>query len=179
MEGVQADATSAIFVVYLPTDANLYIEGTQVGLTGSVRRFTCPSALEEGQTYSYTFRAQWDSQGQTLNSVRTVYFIAGSTNEVRFAATSFTAPASPATRPARCWGPWGWTYSCGSSGTYNGKLPTRTSPSGNWGTTYNEQLHQQYGSHYDNYYRNGDSYDYSRKVPTPAPPPTIGKKVNW
>lgn len=68
---------SARVTVQVPADATLWIDGQPTRQTGAVREFVSPDTLQPGRTYSYTLRAQWVENGQTVTRERTVEFQAG------------------------------------------------------------------------------------------------------
>ena len=94
LPGTAADYTSrrplnlpdnaARFVVRLPENAQLTVETFQSRQTGPERYFYTPPGLQPGQQYEYTFRAQWQENGQTVTRDRTVRFQAGETKPVDF-----------------------------------------------------------------------------------------------
>jgi uncharacterized protein (TIGR03000 family) len=67
----------ARFEVKLPADARLLVNNQPTKQSGAVRQFVSPKTLVPGQTYQYTFRAQWGQDGQTVTRERTVKFQAG------------------------------------------------------------------------------------------------------
>jgi uncharacterized protein (TIGR03000 family) len=75
---------SARFTVKLPADAKLWVEQFASQQTGPVRTYNTPFVLRPGQTYEYTFRAQWDQGGQTVTRDKPVRFQAGSDLTVDF-----------------------------------------------------------------------------------------------
>jgi uncharacterized protein (TIGR03000 family) len=83
----------ARITVRLPEKASLYVDGVACPLTSSVRSFQTP-ALDPGQRYRYTLRAEVTRDGQLLRQTRDVSMTAGQRVDVRF---NFT-PASTARR---------------------------------------------------------------------------------
>jgi uncharacterized protein (TIGR03000 family) len=75
---------SARFTVRLPADAKLWVENFQSKQTGPVRVYHTPANLQTGKAYEYTFRAQWQENGQTVTRDRTARFGVGSELTVDF-----------------------------------------------------------------------------------------------
>jgi uncharacterized protein (TIGR03000 family) len=69
------------FVV--PSDAEVWIEGTKTTTRGPVREFVSP-ALKAGQDYIYTVRVHWQRNGQDVNENRSLTVRAGDTVRVNF-----------------------------------------------------------------------------------------------
>jgi uncharacterized protein (TIGR03000 family) len=57
--------------VFLPTDAELWFDGTRMTQAGNYRAFVTP-ALKTGSTYSYKVRARWTERGQVKDETREV-----------------------------------------------------------------------------------------------------------
>jgi uncharacterized protein (TIGR03000 family) len=65
------DAARVTAVVQVPApDAQLWVEGQEMGTRGSSRVFVSPP-LEEGR-YSYTFEARWQENGRNMDEKRQV-----------------------------------------------------------------------------------------------------------
>jgi uncharacterized protein (TIGR03000 family) len=74
--GTQEAAAPAIIVVSLPADAKLTIDDAATRSTSANRRFVSP-ALERGQEYFYTLKAEIVRDGQTLTTNKRVAVRAG------------------------------------------------------------------------------------------------------
>jgi uncharacterized protein (TIGR03000 family) len=113
-----ADPTRGTVVVRLPADAVLYAEGRRLTLTSAERTFVTPP-LPAGQEYTYTFRAEYVRDGETISQTRRVAVRPGGTAAVEFVdltvakggskpdpvpltqpAAAQPAAAEPASRPA-------------------------------------------------------------------------------
>jgi uncharacterized protein (TIGR03000 family) len=95
-EWVRAAAVSSqgergTIVVHLPADARLYAQGRLLRQTGPERTFVTPPLLAERE-YTYTFRAEYQRQEQTISLTRVVKIRPGATVQVTF--TDITAPAA-------------------------------------------------------------------------------------
>ena len=77
---VEAPAT---IVVSLPAEARLIIDGNSTTSTSARRVFTSP-ALQPGQTYVYTLRAEIVRDGQTMSETQQVTVRAGEQTPVTF-----------------------------------------------------------------------------------------------
>jgi len=82
----------ATVVVRLPADARLFAEGRLLALTSSERTFVTPP-LQNGPEYSYTFRAEYLRDGETIARSKTVAVKPGATVTVEF--TDGMAKAEP------------------------------------------------------------------------------------
>jgi uncharacterized protein (TIGR03000 family) len=72
--------------VRVPTaDAHLWIEGQEMSTNGLNRGFISP-ALDSGQRYTYTFRAQWNDNGKKMDQTREVRVYPGDRITVDFTA---------------------------------------------------------------------------------------------
>jgi uncharacterized protein (TIGR03000 family) len=69
--------------VLMPRDARLYVDGVAVGSTGATRTFETP-ALEAGQVYSYTFKAEVVRSGRTQSRSKRIKVEAGKEVTVNF-----------------------------------------------------------------------------------------------
>ena len=91
-------ASSATVVVSLPADATLTIGGSHTKSTGGVRSFITPS-LRPGQEYTYTFKAEFVRQGQTITVAQEVPVWAGRQTDVSLGlprtAAAAVLPQSP------------------------------------------------------------------------------------
>jgi uncharacterized protein (TIGR03000 family) len=83
----QSLGNSAQIPVRLPANAQLWVDDQQSPLTGPNRILVTPP-LEQGKTYSYTLKAQWDDNGRPVTQERKVSFQAG-----RSATVDFNQPA--------------------------------------------------------------------------------------
>ncbi|HEY8503306.1 MAG TPA: TIGR03000 domain-containing protein [Gemmataceae bacterium] len=79
-DSASAPAPATISVT-LPADATLTIDGAPTQSTSGVRTFTTP-ALEPGQVYHYTLRAEVEREGKTLTASERVEVRAGATTRV-------------------------------------------------------------------------------------------------
>jgi len=82
----EAEAPATI-VVSLPAEARLSIDGNVTSSTSARRVFTSP-ALQQGETYVYTLRAEIVREGQTIAETQTVTVRAGEQTPVSFNLTS-------------------------------------------------------------------------------------------
>lgn len=73
----------AHFLVHLPADAELFLDGVRMQQTGSPRRFMSP-ALEAGEKYAYTVRARWLENGQWVEKTKELVVHSGAWVSVRF-----------------------------------------------------------------------------------------------
>jgi uncharacterized protein (TIGR03000 family) len=78
----EVDAPATI-VVSLPAEARLIIDGNSTTSTSARRVFTSP-ALQPGQTYVYTLRAEIVRDGQTMSETQQVTVRAGEQTPVTF-----------------------------------------------------------------------------------------------
>jgi uncharacterized protein (TIGR03000 family) len=85
---VQPAIGRAYFIVSLPADARLWVEGTETTTAGATRRFSTPQNLDPLRTYEYVFRAQWRQGGETVTRDKTVRFKAGDDRPVDFTQTA-------------------------------------------------------------------------------------------
>ncbi len=79
----QVKAKTARVIVSLPADAKLTINGQATKSTSAKRVFESP-ALEQGKTYSYTFKATVVRDGQTVTAERKIKVKAGERQPVSF-----------------------------------------------------------------------------------------------
>lgn len=88
-------------VVRLPADAELYAEGRRLALASGERTFVTPP-LPSDQTYTYTFRAEYTRDGETLSRTKRVEVRAGATTTLEFAENGLAkaTPPAPAALPA-------------------------------------------------------------------------------
>jgi len=77
----------ATIVVSLPADARLTVDGNATRSTSDRRTFVTP-ALESGETYMYTLRAEVVVDGQASVQTQEVAVRAGQTTDVTFNFTS-------------------------------------------------------------------------------------------
>jgi uncharacterized protein (TIGR03000 family) len=85
-----AQPRRATFTVQLPRDARLYVEGVYCPLTSSKRTFRTP-ALEPGQEYTYTLRAEVVRAGKPVRKTKQVQFTAGQAVRVNFSDLSMVS----------------------------------------------------------------------------------------
>jgi uncharacterized protein (TIGR03000 family) len=77
-------ANRATVVVHLPTDAKLYAEGRPLTLTSAERTFVSPP-LPGGPEYSYTFRAEYTRNGETITQAKRITVKPGQMARLEFA----------------------------------------------------------------------------------------------
>jgi len=75
----------AKFDVYVPCDAEVWLEGQKTQQSGEMRTFISPP-LEPGGDYEYTIRARWKEGGKDVEQEQKVIVHAGSRKLVRFPA---------------------------------------------------------------------------------------------
>jgi len=80
-----SDAIARVTVI-VPADADVFIDGTQMTQTGTVRTFSTPP-LEKGYRYSYTIRARWTEDGSPVEQSRTVAVTPGKGVRVDFTSS--------------------------------------------------------------------------------------------
>ena len=81
-DATQAD-TSAHITVILPANAEIWVDGSKMTSTGSVREFQSPS-LATGHSYTYEVRARWNQNGKMVTQTQNVEVAAGAHVNVRF-----------------------------------------------------------------------------------------------
>jgi uncharacterized protein (TIGR03000 family) len=69
--------------VIVPTDAQVFFDGSPTTQTGSQRLFVTPD-LEPGRTFYYEIEAQWSANGQSFDQTRSVNVTAGAKVTVDF-----------------------------------------------------------------------------------------------
>jgi len=80
------DGTRVFARVKTPAaDAKLWIEGQEINTSGLMRRFFSPP-LDPGQSYTYTFRAEWTENGAKKDETRTARVHPGDRITVDFTA---------------------------------------------------------------------------------------------
>src|SRR5262249_35339719 len=79
----QVKANTARVIVSLPADAKLTINGQATKSTSAKRVFESPT-LEQGKTYTYTFKATVVRDGQTVSAERKIKLKAGEHTPVSF-----------------------------------------------------------------------------------------------
>jgi len=68
---------SAMITVFVPTpETQLWIDNTETKQQGMTRRFSSPS-LESGKTFTYTLKARWMQNGQSVERERQIQVQAG------------------------------------------------------------------------------------------------------
>jgi len=82
-----AQQATALVTVYVPADAEVFLDGAPTTETGAERRFVTPP-LTVGAKYSYSIRARWQQDGQTVEQTRKVPVTGGANVSV-----DFTKPA--------------------------------------------------------------------------------------
>ena len=78
-----SNASPATIVVTLPAEARLIVDGAATRSTSERRTFVTP-ALENGETYVYTLRAEVVRDGQTAVQTQEVIVRGGQTTDVSF-----------------------------------------------------------------------------------------------
>ena len=78
-----SNAAPATIVVTLPADARLIVDGNATRSTAERRTFVTP-ALENGESYVYTLRAEFVVDGQTAVQTQDVTVRGGQTTQVSF-----------------------------------------------------------------------------------------------
>jgi uncharacterized protein (TIGR03000 family) len=86
-QSAPARQATASLTVIVPADAQVFLDGDPTTETGSERRFITPP-LEVGGRYTYTIRARWQQDGQTMEQTRKVPVTGGADLSV-----DFTRPA--------------------------------------------------------------------------------------
>jgi uncharacterized protein (TIGR03000 family) len=66
----------AHLILRVPADAELWFNGTKISAEGTVRKYASPP-LTPGRRYTYSIRAQWQKNGQTIKATREVHVKAG------------------------------------------------------------------------------------------------------
>lgn len=66
----------AHLILRVPADAELWFNGTKIAAEGTVRKYASPP-LTPGRRYTYSIRAQWQKNGQTIKATREVHVKAG------------------------------------------------------------------------------------------------------
>jgi uncharacterized protein (TIGR03000 family) len=90
----------------VPTDAQIFVDGTATSSTGPVRRFHSPP-LTPGQNYTYNVEARWNDNGREVTQTQRVDVSAGARSNVNFPDARATAPqmskvqTQPTKLPAR------------------------------------------------------------------------------
>jgi uncharacterized protein (TIGR03000 family) len=75
-------AGAASITVKLPANARLTMNDQPTTPTGPERLFVTPAGLEQGKSYYFTLKAQWEENGQTVTRERVLEFKAGDTATV-------------------------------------------------------------------------------------------------
>lgn len=92
-------ASRGTVVVRLPADARLYANDRPLNLTGAERTFVTPE-LPAGGIYSYTFKVEYDRQGETVSVAKKATVKPGETSKVEFIDLILArAEAKPAPTP--------------------------------------------------------------------------------
>jgi uncharacterized protein (TIGR03000 family) len=89
----QPDDAAHILVV-VPSDAELWFNGTKTSQTGTQRDFVSP-VLTLGKNYTYEVKARWTEDGKPVEQTRSVHVQANSWQVVDF-TRSETSPKAPA-----------------------------------------------------------------------------------
>jgi uncharacterized protein (TIGR03000 family) len=89
----------AKFDIYVPADAEVWLEGQKTQQAGEMRTFISPP-LQPGEDYQYTIRARWKEAGKDIEQEQKIIVHAGSRKLVRFPApTAVEMPQLPAPKP--------------------------------------------------------------------------------
>lgn len=81
----------AHFEVFVPCNAEVWLEGRKTDQTGEVRSFVSPP-LTPGEDYVYTIKARWQEGGKDVEQVQKVVVHAGSRHNVRFPSPGAAEP---------------------------------------------------------------------------------------
>jgi len=79
-----ANQNTALITVHMPANARLFIDDKATQSQSSTRRFRTP-ALQPGEDYHYTLRAEMDRDGQPVTTSKTITVRAGNPTEVTLA----------------------------------------------------------------------------------------------
>ena len=92
--GASAGSGRATVIVRLPSDAQLFADGTALKMTGGERKFITPE-LSGGMEFTYKFTAEYERNGEVLNVSKKITVRPGSTATVEFTdlTISTTKPA--------------------------------------------------------------------------------------
>lgn len=91
----EVPAATARITVITPKGADVWFQGMQVPMSGTVKKFSSPE-LNPALTYTYDVRAMWRENGQWVNQTQRVLVRAGDDLTLTFAPT----PASELPRPS-------------------------------------------------------------------------------
>lgn len=95
-KSLNRDPSRATVTVKAPADSTVYCDGQPIRLSGGERSFVTPT-LPAGQTYEYTFRLEYQKDGERRSRERTVKVRAGGTTVCDFTEeTTGKLPAPPA-----------------------------------------------------------------------------------
>lgn len=95
-KSLNRDPSRATVTVKAPADSSVYCDGQPIKLSGGERSFVTPT-LPGGQTYEYTFRLEYQKDGERRSRERTVKVRAGGTTVCDFTEeTTGKLPAPPA-----------------------------------------------------------------------------------
>jgi uncharacterized protein (TIGR03000 family) len=86
----------ARLTVWVPTDADVWLQGKKMDVSGRERKFTTP-VLGQGQSYNYEVRVAWTENGKPVEFVRKLSVMSGDDKSLAFNA----APKAKITRPAK------------------------------------------------------------------------------
>lgn len=90
-----SDARKSLLTVIVPaSDAQLWLNGTQMNSQGIERNFSSPP-LDFGVNYKYTVKAQWTMDGKPVEQVRDVTVRAGQRSTVDFRSQSGQPAPAP------------------------------------------------------------------------------------
>ncbi|HVK19363.1 MAG TPA: TIGR03000 domain-containing protein [Fimbriiglobus sp.] len=88
------DKSRGTVVVKLPTDAKLYAEGRPLTQSSGERTFVTPP-LPGGRDYTYSFRAEYVRDGETISQTKRVAVRPGQSATVEFADLTLAKTAKP------------------------------------------------------------------------------------
>jgi uncharacterized protein (TIGR03000 family) len=80
---VPADDGKARLTLWVPADAEVWIQGQKMDVSGSERHFTSP-VLGQGQGYTYEIRTAWTENGKPVEFTRKVAVKSGDEKSVAF-----------------------------------------------------------------------------------------------
>jgi uncharacterized protein (TIGR03000 family) len=81
--GMSTGPAPAVVCVHVPSDAQVWFDGTPTQLTGSDRTFQSP-ALPAGEAFHYAVRARWTEGGKSFEQFQMVTVQAGRQAQIRF-----------------------------------------------------------------------------------------------
>jgi len=79
-----APAGTVLLNVRVPAEAQIWIEGDKTQQTGAFRRFVSPQ-LDQGKSYAYQIKAEWQENGKKISRTRKVTVHAGEAVDIDLA----------------------------------------------------------------------------------------------